>query len=361
MARRKFTVFSLSFLDCICCGFGAVILLFVLMNARSATVREERVEDLRGEVNLVEIEVLNLEREKVLARNALEELIGEIEETQGLSREVLTLLEEAREELARFEGETLATEEHVNQLKTDLLSLEEGLKRLRAGAEAEEAGEALRMFRGDGRRQYLTGLQLRGDRTLILVDISASMLAENIVDVLRIRNVPVAEQKEAAKWVQVRRTVEWLLANLPAEGQFQIAVFHDEARSLLSDAGWWSAADPAVRDAAAEAMEALIPSSGSSLHLAFDWAAGMNPLPDNIILLTDSLPTMDRRPPALRRSVSGARRMQLFQEAVRLIPAGIPLNTMLFYLEGDPSAAIAYWRLAVDTRGSMLTVARDWP
>jgi hypothetical protein len=70
---------------------------------------------------------------------------------------------------------------------------------------------------------------------------------------------------------------------------------------------------------------------------------------------------MDRRPPALRRSVSGARRMQLFQEAVRLIPAGIPLNTMLFYLEGDPSAAIAYWRLAVDTRGSMLTVARDWP
>jgi hypothetical protein len=335
--------------------------LFVLMNARSSVIREEKVEDLRGEVNLVEIEILDLEREKVLARNALEELVEEIEETQGLSREVLTLLEEAREELAQFEGETLATEEHVNRLKSDLLSLEEGLKRLRAGAESEEAGEALRTFSGDGRRQYLTGLQLRGERTLVLLDVSASMLAENVVDVLRIRNLPAAERREAAKWVQVRRTVDWLLANLPAEGQFQIAVFHDRAVPLLPDRGWWAASDPAVREAAAGALAEVVPSGGSSLHLAFDWAAGMNPQPDNILLLTDSLPTMERGPPALRRAVSGARRMQLFENAARGLPAGIPVNTMLFYLEGDPGAAVAYWRLAVETRGSLLSVARDWP
>ena len=28
--RRPTTIFSLAFLDCICCGFGAIILLFVL-------------------------------------------------------------------------------------------------------------------------------------------------------------------------------------------------------------------------------------------------------------------------------------------------------------------------------------------
>ena len=28
--RRQTQVFSLSFLDCICCGFGAIILIFVL-------------------------------------------------------------------------------------------------------------------------------------------------------------------------------------------------------------------------------------------------------------------------------------------------------------------------------------------
>ena len=28
--KRSIDIFSLSFLDCICCGFGAIILLFVL-------------------------------------------------------------------------------------------------------------------------------------------------------------------------------------------------------------------------------------------------------------------------------------------------------------------------------------------
>lgn len=30
LRRRDIEIFSLSFLDCICCGFGAIILLFVL-------------------------------------------------------------------------------------------------------------------------------------------------------------------------------------------------------------------------------------------------------------------------------------------------------------------------------------------
>ena len=43
-------VFSLSFIDCITCGLGAVILLFVIVNARSAVYRNEVTKDLRGEV-----------------------------------------------------------------------------------------------------------------------------------------------------------------------------------------------------------------------------------------------------------------------------------------------------------------------
>jgi len=361
MARRKFTVFSLSFLDCICCGFGAVILLFVLMSARASREREEKVKDLRGEVSLVEVEILNMEREKVLARNALDEIIEELAETRGLSREVLSELEEIREELARFDGETLATVEHVNQLKTDLLSLDEGLKRLRAGAASETPGENLRAFAGDGRRQYLTGLQLRGERTLILVDVSASMLAETVVDVLRIRNLPREEQKEAPKWVQARRTVEWLLAKLPPDGQFHMAFYSERTRPILDDNGWWDAADPALREAVARALGDTVPAGPTSLHNAFAYAAALSPPPDNIILLADGLPTIDRSPPTLRRAVPGRRRLRFFTDAVRILPPGIPVNTLLFPMEGDPAAAIAYWRLAVDTRGSFLTVAEDWP
>jgi hypothetical protein len=37
------------------------------------------------------------------------------------------------------------------------------------------------------------------------------------------------------------------------------------------------------------------------------------------------------------------------------------VNTLLFYMEGDPMAAYHYWQLAVTTNGSFLTVTEDWP
>lgn len=362
MPRRKTQVIGLSFLDCICCGFGAVILMFVLMNARAAQVRDEQTVDLRSEVDRIEVEVLRMERERVLARNALEGIEEELVETQGLSRELVQVKEEVEEELARQQLATLAVSEHVNELKADLLSLEEGLKRLEAGmGEIEEPGEDMRHFHGDGTRQYLTGLQLRGERTLILIDVSASMLAEKVVDVLRVRNLPREEQRQARKWKQVIRTVEWLMAKMPPEGTFHAALFHDRVRALRDEPGWWSGNDPAPRDEVVDALREIVPASGSSLHLAFEHAANMNPPPDNIILITDSLPTFERSPPLLRRTVTGRRRGELFQDAARLLPPGVPVNTLLFPLEGDPMAAILFWRLTVDTNGSFITVAEDWP
>lgn len=362
MARREFNVFSLSFLDCICCGFGAVILLFVLMNARASQSRDDLTKDLRGEVSKIEVEILRLEKEKVLARNSLDEVVEELVETQGLSREILDQIKQSKEELADQEGQTLATKEHVNQLKTDLLSLEEGIKRLKAGAETEDPGDAPLAFFGDGSRQYLTGLKLGGDRVLILVDGSSSMLAERVIDILRIRNLPPEEQGSAPKWVQTRRTVEWILSQLPMEGKFHVGVFAQNTESLLPDqTGWWDATDPGMRKAAADALMEEIPGGGTSLHNAFAYAAQMNPPPDNILLLTDGLPTMAVSPPAVRRTVSGKRRQAIFRDSVTRLPGGVPVNTLLFYMEGDPMAAVSFWRLATQTGGSFLTVTEDWP
>jgi len=362
MARRDFTVFSLSFLDCICCGFGAVILLFVLMNARANQSREELTRDLRGEVSRIEVEILRLEKEKVLARNTLEEIEEETVQTQGLSREVLDQIKQSREELSDQEGQTLAAKEHVNQLKTDLLSLEEGIKRLKAGAESEEPGDAALSFFGDGSRQYLTGLKLGGERTLVLVDTSASMLADRVIDMIRVRNLPASEKGASPKWVQTRRSVDWILSQLPMRGRYHIATFSQTTDPLLEEmTGWWDGTDPALRKKASEILKEVIPEGGTSLHHAFRYAASLSPPPDNILLLTDGLPTMDENPPTIRKTVSASRREGFFGDAVRLLPAGVPVNTLLFYMEGDPMAAVSYWRLAVTTQGSFLTVTEDWP
>ena len=48
--RREFEVFTLSFLDCICCGFGAIILLLVLTDIGQPKVIERSEKDLKGQI-----------------------------------------------------------------------------------------------------------------------------------------------------------------------------------------------------------------------------------------------------------------------------------------------------------------------
>jgi hypothetical protein len=44
--RRDAEAFSLSFLDCICCGFGAIILLLVLSKIYEPVIVEKSEQDL---------------------------------------------------------------------------------------------------------------------------------------------------------------------------------------------------------------------------------------------------------------------------------------------------------------------------
>src|ERR671912_2285795 len=52
--RRELEVFSLSFLDCICCGFGAVLLIFLLTIAKKTDVDKADVDAARDKLRRVE-------------------------------------------------------------------------------------------------------------------------------------------------------------------------------------------------------------------------------------------------------------------------------------------------------------------
>ena len=49
--RREFEVFTLSFLDCICCGFGAIILLLVLTDVGQPIVIERSERDPNAQIH----------------------------------------------------------------------------------------------------------------------------------------------------------------------------------------------------------------------------------------------------------------------------------------------------------------------
>jgi hypothetical protein len=94
--------------------------------------------------------------------------------------------------------------------------------------------------------------------------------------------------------------------------------------------------------------------------VAFEALKELNPLPDNVYLLTDGLPTMGEIVPT-RQGVTGRERQEHFTRAVRQLPVGVPVNVILLAMEGDPGAAPLFWQLALRTGGSMLSPAEDWP
>ena len=362
MARRKTEVFGLSFLDCICCGFGATILIYMVLNSGAKDRADKELGPLKAETDKLEQQVLEGQANLVELRNTFEQIRQQSATAQGLSTRLIDVVHQSREELATFEKDTIAQREHLNKLQADLRSLEEGAKRLSGGIKSREVpGDKVRSFVGDGDRQYLTGLKVGGKRILFLVDASASMLADTIVNAVRRRYLPEADRVRADKWRKAVRAVDWLTAQVPRDSQFQIYVFNTKAKPILpgTDGAWLGTRDGKLDQAIAN-LRGTAPEGGTSLQAAFAAAAAMSPPPDNILLLTDGLPTQGLAA-ASGRTVSGKERLRIFDRALRALPRGVPVNILLYPMEGDPMAAPAFWKLAIATQGSFLTPSKDWP
>ena len=363
MSRRKVSPFSLSFLDIMFCGFGAVVLLVLVLNHDTVKSRNETFSDLRAEAVRLEKEVLIGEDYLVEARNSLQATEREIVLMQGESERVIDTTREMEIEIATMSRETLASREHINQLSTDLKSLDEVQKRLGAAAEDNrDAGEKVREFRGEGDRQYLTGLKMGGKRTLILVDASASMLDETIINIIRRRNLDAASRISAPKWQRTLKTTEWLVSNLPVDTEFQLYSFNTKAKETLpgSLGSWLQTSKSSDIDGVIQALSRVAPEGGTSLYHAFSAAKALSPPPDNIILVTDGLPSQGRAKPK-STTVSADKRLDHFEQAAKVLNGKIPVNTILLPMEGDAWAAAAFWALAINSQGSFMTPSRDWP
>ena len=226
----------------------------------------------------------------------------------------------------------------------------------------EDGGSQMRSIIAEGNRQYLTGMRMGGRHILILVDASASMLASTIVNVIRLRYLPDDVKLRSEKWKQVVETVDWLTANFPKDSHFQIFTFNTKATPLLSEkgGGWIDVGDGSALDEAVARLRMTVPKDGTSLHSAFSVVARMNPRPDNVYLLVDGLPTHGASPPK-GPTVSGKERLKNFTRAIRNLPRDVPMNVILFAMEGDPYAPDSFWKLARNTQGSFMSPSPDWP
>jgi hypothetical protein len=358
MKRRSVTPFSLSFLDIMFCGFGAVVLLVLILNTDTVKARREIVVDYRAEVVRLENEVIVGRENEVQLRNSLQATDREQVLTQGDAARVIQSLLEIEAGLTNLNLQTSASRSHINDLKSDLKGLDKSTRKL--SAEQQAQGNKILAFSGEGDRQYLTGLKLGGKRILIMLDVSASMLDESIVNVIRVRNLDDASKMATEKWRRAQKTTEWLIANLPQNTRFQLQLFNTQARMAHQAKDWLSTAQSEDINGTIRVLHETIPQGGTSLYNAFKAAAQLKPRPDNILLITDGLPTQGCTKPS-STTVTSQQRLKHFNRAIKQIPDSIPVNTILLPMEGDIYAAAAFWQLAVNTKGSFLTPARDWP
>ncbi|UTW44141.1 VWA domain-containing protein [bacterium SCSIO 12696] len=355
MARKKrgFSPFSLSFLDIMACGFGAVTLLFLILKHDPTTITTADP-NIAAEVKLLQEDIRQGKEDLVILRNSLADVEDNTDDAQGLSERIVERIKQLQRELSAQKD----PEQEVATLRKQVEELEEEISTL----EEQSRDSDTRQFVGQGDRQYLTGLKLGGRNVLILLDASASMLAEDIVNTVIRRNQSDEVKKRADKWQRAVKTVEWLVSQMPPSTQVQVVTFNTTTNTMveLENSDYASVADAEELDQLFTNLGDVVPGDGTSLVNAFQSINQLEPRPDNLFLITDGLPTQGDSAPR-RATITGRDRERLFSRALEALPNNLPVNVVLFPFEGDPTAAAAFWRLALATQGSFMSPSKDWP
>lgn len=350
MARKKrdFETFNLSFLDVMCCGFGAVILIFLLIDHS----RKEALESADAQqIMIVDVEdLIDQTKQKVnlLEVESSQTKASTIQETKKIV-ELLKTIQKTRTALVK-------NSEKQTQIKKEAALLEEKLAKL----PPDEAPTPAR-FVTKRTHQELEALDLNGKRMVILFDRSASMLDDDLVNIILRRNGSEEAKRSAPKWQRALRMLDWLETKLSASTYFQIYPFNTKATPPIPQhANKWIRFDKGETfRQIVDQIKTMVPAEGTSLYHAFAKVKTLSPAPDSLLLITDSLPTQGFRPSTGK--VSGTKRVNHFLQAIRLLPKRMKVNTILLPMEGDPMAAPSYWDLATATQGSFITPSADWP
>lgn len=352
--RRDTDGFNLAFLDVMACGLGAVILILILVkfNANSAVPSEE-VERLQDELSSTED--VNTEREKALS---------ELEKAIAMESATIDDIQ-ARIETLKVQQD--ATKRAIKDKKAVVADLESAIAAMAPIKKDDPIDVA-----GTGEETYLMGLSVEGKEIGILVDMSASMMHEELIEVIKLKNANPAKKQAAPKWQRTKRAAKWLLARVPKSARVSMVAFNDTA-TVLGGRNIHNAKLSASMEKLSKEVDALVPNQGTNLHNALKEIRKAMPNMTHLYIVTDGLPTLanpSRKLSQIRgckdfkaKIITGECRNKLFTHSIS--DAGLKRNTqvnvVLLPLEGDPQAPAAYWHWTKASGGLLISPASNWP
>ncbi|MEA2115630.1 MAG: VWA domain-containing protein [Thermodesulfobacteriota bacterium] len=230
--RREIQVFSLSFLDVVSCGFGAIILLLVISRFSEPTVIEKISVDLSGQVMELEEQLHEIRGQTDILNRELtskqEQLSTEEEKIARLQGELETI----RGEFKAAQSDVTVQSRIEAQMESARQKLSREMKRLQQVSPPEKI-----------LNQTIGGVPVDSEYIIFVIDTSGSM------------------QRYA--WPQVRTKMDEILRIYPRVKGIQ--VLNDMGDYMFSQyAGRWIRDSPARRRAILKRLGSWAPFSNSS-------------------------------------------------------------------------------------------------
>jgi len=230
MRRRRFVeAYNLSFLDCICCGFGAIILLLVLSKIYEPVIIEKTQDDLESLIAILQQELFDIRGETATINRELDDVRQQTSTTK-------LRLARLQGDLNSVRGQYAATQDE-SQANLDEGSLRQTKQRL------TEEMRRLEPYYRRADDDAVAGIPADSEYIIFIVDTSGSMQNYN--------------------WSRVIRKLTETLDVYPQVKGLQI--MNDNGNYMFKQyAGKWIPDTPGRRDAIVKTMRNWRPFSDSN-------------------------------------------------------------------------------------------------
>lgn len=229
--RRSFEIFSLSFLDVVSCGFGAIVLLLVIVKISEPLVVEQANADLSSGI----LELIKEQENLVISSTNLSSELGERSHQKLLLEERIASLQKENSALKKQQRAALVTEASkeiiVKQLYRAKQELTEEMARLQQTKQPKKFNSVI------------GGVPVDSEYIIFVIDTSGSM--------------------QQFAWNAVRRKMKEILEIYPQVKGIQ--VMNDMGDYMFSQyKGKWITDTPARRKAILQRLTNWMPFSNSS-------------------------------------------------------------------------------------------------
>jgi hypothetical protein len=369
---------GLSFLDILCCGLGAVVLLLLIVRhgyqpvvtavptvsqIQEAQQKRKEIANERTKYSQLEAGNQKLEQRVAATRSELRAFEG----PDGAERQTMTSILAAIHGLAKEDAER-------QQLQSAFERLDETLVEVLPPSDSTPkpsngSVEGIKLF--------------EIDRVLILVDVSASMLHRSLIDIIRLKNSSDSVQLSAVKWRQAMNSAVWAYGSISLNSRYKVLFFSEQVydlhgNELTKKTLRWDKKESEDLEKFAQSIKKFRPMAGTNMELALQHMQKLAPRPNKVLIITDGLPNQlqtvrfgksltmrgcNRNSFNSTGTTTADCRMSIAiksfaEHADRL--NGVPIDIILFPLDGDSMAVRFYSLLASSAGGRLLTPSRDW-